>query len=159
MFENLKAILETFDKIYTKAKGTKKSAAPEILFTVQEDCKKLDKERREQFHSIVAHVLFTTKRARHDTGTTVSFFTTRVIAPDQDDWLKLAHLIMYIRGTIGLPLTLSVNGTGMIKWYVDGSYVLHPNMRGHSGFGLSMGTGFPISYSVKQKLNTRSSTE
>ena len=35
MFENLKSILETFDKIDTKAKGAKNSAAPENLFTVQ----------------------------------------------------------------------------------------------------------------------------
>jgi hypothetical protein len=32
-------------------------------------------------------------------------------------------------------------------------------MRGHTGGGLSMGRGFPIVSSTKQKLNTRSSTE
>jgi hypothetical protein len=32
-------------------------------------------------------------------------------------------------------------------------------MRGHSGGGLSLGGGFPIVSSTKQKLNTRSSTE
>jgi hypothetical protein len=32
-------------------------------------------------------------------------------------------------------------------------------MRGHSGGGLSLGRGFPIVSSTKQKLNTRSSTE
>ena len=37
MFENMKAIQDTFDKIDTKEKVTKKSAAPENLFTVQED--------------------------------------------------------------------------------------------------------------------------
>jgi hypothetical protein len=36
---------------------------------------------------------------------------------------------------------------------------VHPNMRGHTGGGLTMGRGFPISTSTKQKLNTRSSTE
>ena len=122
MFENLKAVLETFDKIDAKSNGTKKSAVPSNLFTVQEHYKKLDKECSEQLHSIVAKVLFTTKCARPDTGTAVSFLTTRVRAPYQDDWLKLAQLMMYIRGTIDLPLTISANGTGMIKWYVDGSY-------------------------------------
>ena len=67
--------------------------------------------------------------------------------------------MIYIRGTIDLPLTLSANGTGMLNFYVDGSYGLHPNMKGHSGGGLSMGTGSPISSSTKQKLNTRSLTE
>ena len=32
-------------------------------------------------------------------------------------------------------------------------------MRGHSGGGLSMGRGFPVVSSTKQKLNTRSSAE
>jgi hypothetical protein len=32
-------------------------------------------------------------------------------------------------------------------------------MRGHTSGGLSMGRGFPIVTSTKQKLNTRSSTE
>ena len=159
MFENMKAILETFDKIDTKSKSTKKSAAPANLLTVQEDCNNINKERSEQFHIIVAQVLFTTKHASPDTGTAVSFLTTRVRDPDQDYWLKLAHLMMYIRRTIDLPLTLSANGTGMLKWYVDGSYRIHPNMRGHSGGGLSMGTWFPISYSTNHKLNKRSSTE
>jgi hypothetical protein len=32
-------------------------------------------------------------------------------------------------------------------------------MRGHTGGGMSLGTGLPITTSTKQKLNTRSSTE
>ena len=92
----------------------------------------------------MAQVLFTTKRARPDTGTAVSFLTTIVRVPDQDDWLKLAHLMMYIRGTIDLPLTLSANGTGMLKCHVDESYGLHSNMRGNSGGGISMGTALSI---------------
>ena len=66
---------------------------------------------------------------------------------------------MYIKGTIYLPPTLSANEVGMLKCYVDGSYGVHPNMRGCSGGGISMGTGFPISSSMKKKLNTRSLTE
>jgi hypothetical protein len=44
-------------------------------------------------------------------------------------------------------------------WYVDASFAVHLNMRGHTGGGLTMGRGFPISVSTKQKLNTKSSTE
>jgi hypothetical protein len=44
-------------------------------------------------------------------------------------------------------------------WYVDASFAVHSNMRGHTGGCLTMGRGFPISVSTKQKLNTKSSTE
>jgi hypothetical protein len=64
----------------------------------------------------------------------------------------------YIRGTRDTPLILSANGSGILKWWVDASFAVHPNMRGHSGGRLSLGRGFPIVGSTKQKLNTRSST-
>jgi hypothetical protein len=65
----------------------------------------------------------------------------------------------YLRGTRMLPLILSANRTGILKWWVDAAFAVHPNMQGHSGGGLSLGRGFPIVSLTKQKLNTRSSTE
>jgi hypothetical protein len=56
-----------------------------------------------------------------------------------------------------MPLIISANGIGILKWWVDVSFAVHPNMRGHLGGGLSLGRGFPIASSAKQKLNTRSS--
>ena len=44
-------------------------------------------------------------------------------------------------------------------WYADASFAVHPNMCSHTGGGLTMGRGFPIVTSTKQKLNTRSLTE
>ena len=82
-----------------KETGTKTSAAPSNIFVVKEDCTKPTKEKCDQFHSVVAKMLFATKRARPDTGTAVSFLTTRIIELDQNDWSKLKHLINYVRGT------------------------------------------------------------
>jgi hypothetical protein len=58
-----------------------------------------------------------------------------------------------------MSLILSANRSGILKWWVDASFVVHPNMRGHSGGRLSLGRGFPIASSAKQKVNTRSSRE
>ena len=151
--------LAAFGKAAPNATGTKSSAAPKDLFIVNDKADKLDKAKAEDFHSLVAKMLFAAKRARPDTGTAVSFLTTRVKEPDVDDWRKLSHLMRYVRGTKDLPLILSADGTGILKWYVDGSYGVHPNLRGHTGGGLTLGRGFPVSASTKQKLNTRSSTE
>ena len=79
--------------------------------------------------------------------------------PSKQDWKKLVHLFKYLRGNQDIPLILQADGSGILKWYVDASHGVHPNMRGHTGGGLTMGTGFPVSDSTKQKLNTRSSTE
>ena len=159
MFDYLKECVAIFDKVDPKANGTKSTAAPTNLFQVDEDCKKLPDDKKVVFHNLVAKVLYATKRARPDTCTSVSFLSKRVRAPDEQDWVKLAHLMKYIRGTIFLPLILSANGSGILKWWVDAAFAVHPNMRGHSGGGLSMGRGFPIVNSTGQKLNGRSSTE
>jgi hypothetical protein len=153
-------ILTAFDKADPKGRGSKTSAASENLFKIDEDCEKLQPSKAVEFHNLVAKTLYATKRARPDTCTAIAFLTTRVRAPDKDDWTKLVHLMKYLRGTRMLPLILSANGSGILKWWVvDASFAVHPNMRGHTGGGLSLGQGFPIVSSTKQKLNTRSSTE
>ena len=65
----------------------------------------------------------------------------------------------YIRGTIDLHLILIANDSGVLKWWIDVSYEVHPNMRGHTGRLLSMGRGFLIVKSTKKKLNKHNLTE
>jgi hypothetical protein len=158
MFDYIDELLSAFEKEEPSMKGTKSSAAPSDLFKVDENCEKLRPNKAVVFHNLSAKTLNATKRARPDTSTSVAFLTTRVREPDKDDRCKLCHLMKYIRGTKRLPLRLSANGSGILKWWIDASFAIHPNMHGHSGGGLSLGRGFPIASSMKQKLNTRSLT-
>jgi hypothetical protein len=65
----------------------------------------------------------------------------------------------YLKGDRDRPLILGTDNEGMLMWYVDASFAVHPNMCGRTGGGLTTGRGFPISVSTKQKLNTKSSPE
>jgi hypothetical protein len=100
-------------------------------------------------------ILWQKQHARPDTCTFIAFLTTRMRAPD----MEIVTPDEVFEGTRKLPLILSANGNGILKWRVDASFAVHPILRGHSGGGLSLGRGFPISCSTKQKINTRSSTE
>jgi hypothetical protein len=137
----------------------KTSAAPDNLFVVNEDCVKLSNEAAAAFHTIVMKALCVTKRARPDISLVIAFLTTQVRSPNTEDWEKLPHLMEYLRGDRERPLILGSNNEGMIMWYVDASFDVHPNMCMYTGGGMTMGRGFPISVSTKQKLNTKSSTE
>ncbi len=171
MVDYVKEIIEAWDNApkpnddgfkLVESKKTRKGkscAAPEDLFKVDEDATKLNTEQSTAFHNIVAKALYMVKRARPDGSVSIAFLTTRVRAPDVDDHRKLGHFIEYLRGTVDLPLILGADSSGVLKWYVDASFAFHPNMRGHTGGGLTMGRGFPIVSSTKHKLNTRSSTE
>jgi hypothetical protein len=143
-FGYVEEIVIAFDKAEPNGAGTKTSAAPTNLFTVNEDCEKLGQQKATEFHNLVAKTLHSTKRSRPDTSLAMSFLTTRVRSPNKDDWVKLTHLMQCLRSTKLLGLILSTNGSGVLKWWVEASFVVHPNMRGHSGGGLLMGADFPL---------------
>jgi hypothetical protein len=67
--------------------------------------------------------------------------------------------LRYLRDSRDLPLTLQADGTGVIYWWIDASFAVHPDMRSHTGATMSMGAGSIFSVSRRQRLNTRSSTE
>ena len=158
MIPFVKALLMDFAEI-DPTEHTATTPASEHLFTVDDNATKLEPERSQKFHTIVAKCLFLTKRARPDIATAISFLTCRVTKADEHDFKKLVRVGRYLRGTIHLSLYLSADGSMIAKWYADGSHAVHNNFRGHSGGGLSLGGGFAYSNSSKQKMNTRSSTE
>ena len=69
------------------------------------------------------------------------------------------RLLAYLKVTPEDFLTLSMDDTKLIKWWVDGSYGVHDNMRSHTGVIMSMGKGVMYYTSHKQELNIKISTE
>jgi hypothetical protein len=98
-------------------------------------------------------------RGRPDVLTALSFLCTRVSKPTEQDLQKLSRVFKYLRGTADLVLTLEADNLNVFKWWVDGSYGVHQDLKGHTGATMSLGKGSILSASTKQKLNTRSSTE
>jgi hypothetical protein len=139
--------------------GTATSPAAEYLFKIIDGVELLDEKTSEFFHSTVAKLLFLCKRARPDIQTAIAFLCTRVQEPTKHDYNKLARVIKYLRKTEDMVLRLSADNLNVVKWWMDASYAMHPDMRSHTGGTMSLGTGSAYSTSNKQKLNTTSSTE
>ena len=106
MYGYLDGILHTFDEaikkhgegwVVVRSPAAKKTAAPDNLFTVNDDCEKLSIEAAASFHTVVAKLLDISKQARPDTSLSVAFLTTRVRAPDTNNWGKISHLMEYLR--------------------------------------------------------------
>ena len=135
-----------------------KTCAASHLFNVNEECPKLDKERKDIFHHLVAKCMFLCKRARPDIQLPVAFLATRVQDPNEDDWKKLGRMICFIRGYRDV-LTLEAKSFHVMKWWIDASYAAHPDRRSHTGGVLMPGKGAVIAKSSKQKINMKSSTE
>ena len=165
MVKYVRETIAYFPEIIT---GTATTPAANHIFDVREEAPNMEEERARIFHRTVARLLFLCKRARPDIQTAIAFMTTRVKAPDEDDWKKLIRLLKYLRGTQFMRLMLSANRASLVrstnrstavKWWVDASYAVHPNMRSHTGLVMSLGEGCVQGSSSKQKINTGSSTE
>ena len=140
-------------------KGVAVTPAASHLNEVNDKAEKLSDTRRDTFHHLTAKILYLSKRARPDLQTAVSFLTTRIMQPDIDDWKKLSRCLKYLRGTRRLPMILGGNDEVDLKWWIDASFAVHPDMRSHTGMTMSLGHGCPYSSTNKQKINTKSSTE
>jgi hypothetical protein len=84
---------------------------------------------------------------------------TRAWEPNENNWEKVLRLLKYIRGMIYMPLILRVDILSVVKWWVNASFTTHENCYGHTGGMMSRGKCSLIGSSMKQKINTRSSTE
>ena len=183
MFDHIDEIVQAWDKAcrelddkYMVVSERKRipTAAPEDLFKVDEDAMKLDQAKAKAFHkvdenamkldqaqvkafhNITAKMGDVNKREGPDISLAVAFLTAGVKETNIDNWRKLCHVIVidYLQVTV-----LGADGIGVLSWYCDASFAVHPDMRGHTGGTMTMGRGFPLDLSTKHKLNLRNSTE
>ena len=106
MWDNLRKVIKDFPEEIT---GVCATPASDHLFKVQENGRKLSKELAEVFHHTVYQLLFAANRARSEIQMAVLFLTTRVKAPDQDNWGKLVRVLKYLNGTHYMKLILSMD--------------------------------------------------
>ena len=140
-------------------KGVSATPATNHLFNVNPDCRKLGEEKASQFHHLTAKLLYLSKHAQPDLQTAVSFLTTQVREPDEDDYKKLGQRIQYLCDNVDILLPLEINDSGILCWWVDASFAVHPDMKSHTGMTVSFGGGCPFSLSLRQWINTQSSME
>ena len=53
----------------------------------------------------------------------------------------MAWVMRYLRGTKTMLLTLEADNLQLVKWWIDGAFATHQDMRSHTGGALSLGKG------------------
>jgi hypothetical protein len=115
--------------------------------------------RKDKFHSIVAKLLYVSKRGRQDILLAIAFLYTGVTCSIEQDWSKLKRVLEYLRGTLDEYLTLGADDLAIMKTWMDTSYAVHRDMKSQTGGVVSFGLGAMMSKSSKQKVNLKSTTE
>jgi hypothetical protein len=130
------------------------------LFATRGSDPVLDEEKADLFHSIIMKLQYLAKRVRPDILLPVVFLSSRVTKCTVEDWKKLERIVRYLRGTRELCLRIKpADGIMTIFAFVDASFAVHHDFRSHTGAVITFGLGSIFFRSVKQKLNTKSSTE
>merc|ERR1712125_126822 len=73
--------------------------------------------------------------------------------------MKLRRLMGYLNSTIHEKRTLGADSIIDLSTWIDSSYAIHADMKGHTGGGMSFGIGVFGEKSNKQRINSMSSTE
>ena len=89
----------------------------------------------------------------------MDFLNTIVKAHNKDDWGKLKRVMKYIKGTLGVNMTLREDSLYVIKWWLDASFDTDHDWRGHTGGTMFLVTGFITIGSWKQNINGWRSTD
>lgn len=137
--------------------GVSTSPASRDLFLLTES-QDLDAEAKGKFHTVVAKLAYLAKRTRPDILTAVSFLSTRVQSPTKADESKLSRVLKYLKHTGARSIRL-VKQQDYPTAYVDASYGVHADYRSHTGIVITLGQGPIFVRSIKQKINSKSSTE
>jgi hypothetical protein len=139
--------------------GEVTSPAANHLFDIDEFSPKLDQKRKELFHTLTAKLLYLSKRARPELSTAISFLTTRVLYPTEQDNIKLERVIKYLSGSVNIVMRLAGSKDNQTKGYIDASFAVHPQMQSHTGGAISTGKGIVDWKSSRQQLMSKSSAE
>ena len=79
------------------------------------------------------------------------FLSTRVKAPDKDDWHKFKRLMCWVKNTKTDVRIIGADGLLNMIVMIDSAHAVHNDMRGHTGGVISFGTGIIDQNSSKQK--------
>jgi hypothetical protein len=141
--------------------GGARTPATEGLFESRATATLCTEQRRKDFHSIVAKMLYLAKRTRPECLTAVAYLATRVSRCTEDDWDKLTRLLRYVNDTKERGIIFRPGKEGItVRMFIDASYGVHADGKSHTGSCIVVGgTGAVHCKSAKQQIVTKSSTE
>lgn len=160
-------VQSVIDELNIGSDETSDTPAAVNLFTINENDKQLDDIARENFHTMVAKILYLAKHARPDLLLAATFLCTRVQRPGVEDLKKLRRVGRYLNKTKELFIRVVKDSCMLnkekdavhVNVFVDASFAVHDTMRSHTGAIIAIGNVPVYVKSSKQKLNASSSTQ
>jgi hypothetical protein len=146
-------------EIHSVSLASYNTPAVKECFHAKEDSPPLDGVGKQKFHTIVAKLLYLSKRARPDLLTATSFLCTRVKGPTKADQRKLMRLLGYLQSTRTLKYHLIPTQPMNVISYIDAAFATHDDSKSHSGVAIFVSGMLVYASSKKQTCVTKSPTK
>ena len=91
-----KHILKALDTFLDDITRDAATLATRYLYKIRESSPKLNEEKADNFHSVVAALLFVSRRCWLNIQVAIIFLCTIVAELDKDDWAKLKRVLQYL---------------------------------------------------------------
>ena len=138
--------------------GRAASPATSSLFS-QSETQKLSRKETASFHSVVAKLLYLATRVRPDILLSVAYLATKVKSPTHEDQQKVERVLKYLAQTSDKVLHLRIGEEMSVRCFIDASFALHTDGKGHTGVVIQVGGATVLCRSTKQRIVTKDSTE
>ena len=127
MIHYITKILESIENLEDSSVPANKN-----IFVVDEHSALLSEGERKRFHTLVAKLLFLSKRARPEISAANGLLCTRVTKATEEDKRKLFRLLGFLKRTKGRVLTLRPRDTKLLA-YIDAAFASHFDAKSHTG--------------------------
>ena len=153
-------MIHYIDKMLDAVDGLVECSVPanKKIFVVDEQSPLLTEQERKQFHTLVAKLLFLSKRARLDISASNGFLCTRVTKATEEDKRKLYRLLGFLNRTRTRVLKLRPRDLRLLA-YINVAFASHYDSKSHTGVVIFRGGALAFIASRKQKCVTKSPTE
>ena len=120
-------------EIIKESEGVEENLGSEGVEIIDENSKILNEKERNSFHAIVAQSMYLARIVRPDIAFFVSVLSSRVTKATVYDMKKLLRLQRYLRQAREFKMVITPERTERIEHFVDASFCLHPDGKGHTG--------------------------
>jgi hypothetical protein len=113
----------------------------------------------QMLQTFVAKGLLLAKQRRPDIMLGIAYLSAKIRSLSENDWDELTDFLQFLTITKEDILRLSMEDNCAVKWYLVASFVVHEDMKSHTGVVMTLGEGLVQEISMKQRTNTRGSIE
>ena len=126
-------LLEVIKAFGEKIERSVASPAKSGLFTVNSNSESLSEEKMDIFHSVIAIMLYLSRRVRPDLDAVIYFLTQCVSCSDVEDWGILRRMLTFVYNIIDDVRVIAADYFHRLFVWIDTANAVHLNVHNHTG--------------------------